>query len=210
MPPKQSKNLKSIEKNNTVNKIIIIAAPSGSGKTSIVNGLLAGSKQLSFSVSATTRAPRGSEINGIDYYFISVDEFQKLIKEDAFIEWEMVYEGKYYGTLKSEIERIEKTEQVPILDIDVVGATKLKQKYPDQIHAVFIQAPSLEELKNRLQKRGTDSEEIITERLEKAAYEATFAAQFDTVIINDVLEEAINEAKELLTSIFPHKRLFNE
>lgn len=188
--------------------LVIFAAPSGSGKTSIVRALLADSQQLSFSISATTRAARGNETDGVDYFFLSVETFQNLIQEDAFIEWEMVYEGKYYGTLWREIENIEKSGKIPLLDIDVVGATNLKEKYPEQVFAVFIQAPSLEMLEERLTARGTDSKEVIAERLAKAAFESGFADRFDAIIVNDDLQVAIQQAKDLLQAKFPEKKLF--
>lgn len=188
--------------------LVIFAAPSGSGKTSIVRALLADSQQLSFSISATTRAARGNEKEGVDYFFLSVETFQNLIQEDAFIEWEMVYEGKYYGTLFREIENIEKSGKIPLLDIDVVGATNLKEKYPEQVFAVFIQAPSLEILEERLTARGTDGKEVITERLAKAVFESGFADRFDAIIVNDDLQVAIQQAKDLLQAKFPEKKLF--
>ncbi len=188
--------------------LVIFAAPSGSGKTSIVRALLEDSQQLSFSISATTRATRGKEKDGVDYFFLSVEAFQNLIQEDAFIEWEMVYEGKYYGTLWREIENIENAGKIPLLDIDVVGATRLKEKYPNQVFAVFIQAPSLEILEERLTARGTDSKEVIAERLAKAAFESGFADRFDAIIVNDDLQVAIQQAKDLLQAKFPEKKLF--
>lgn len=188
--------------------LVIFAAPSGSGKTSIVRALLEDTQQLSFSISATTRAVRGNEKDGVDYFFLSVEAFKNLIQEDAFIEWEMVYEGKYYGTLWREIENIEKSGKIPLLDIDVIGAIRLKEKYPEQVYAIFIQAPSLEILEERLTNRGTDSKEVIEERLAKAAYESNFAEHFDAIIVNDDLQLAIQQAKALLQARFPEKKLF--
>lgn len=183
-----------------MNKIFIIAAPSGSGKSSIVKQLLQASPRLKFSVSATTRSPRGEEKDGIDYYFITVDEFKKSIEDDAFIEWEMVYEGKYYGTLKSEIDRIYNQDNFPLLDIDVVGAVNLKRKYKDSVVSIFIKAPSLQVLEDRLRLRGTDSEEIIQERIAKAKYETDFEQYFDYSVINDELSLAVAEVIEIIES----------
>lgn len=191
-----------------MDKIIIFAAPSGSGKTTIVGQLLKDCPQLAFSISATTRLPRGKEEHGRDYYFISVSEFEAQIREDAFLEWEMVYEGKYYGTLKSEIERITRTGKVPVLDIDVVGAVRLKKQYPEHVYALFIKAPSKEVLAQRLRGRGTDSEEVIQERLEKAQYEMGFEPHFDRTVINDDVETAVQDAKKILNELFPANRLF--
>lgn len=175
-------------------KIIIITAPSGSGKTSITHHLMKTFPQLSFSVSAATRAPRGSEQNGVDYYFITENEFRHKIQENAFAEWEMVYEGKYYGTLKSELERIWNNQQVPVLDIDVKGAIHVKQQYPDQTLTLFIEPPSVEELRNRLLGRGTETPESLAARVNKASYELSFKEQFDRRVVNDVLENACREA----------------
>lgn len=171
-------------------KIIIITAPSGSGKTTLVKRVLAAYPKLAFSISACTRQPRPGEINGKDYYFFTENEFKQLIAEDAFVEWEMVYTGKYYGTLKKEMERIWSSGQAPLVDIDVQGAITLQKKYPDNSLSLFIQAPSIEELRNRLIKRGTESPEMLEERIKKAEIELSYAPQFDSIIINDDLEEA--------------------
>jgi guanylate kinase len=176
-------------------KIIIITAPSGSGKTTLVKRLLNATEHLSFSTSACTRTPRPGEQHGKDYYFFSEGEFKQLIEEDAFAEWEMVYTGKYYGTLKSELERIWQAGRYPLVDIDVQGALAIQKAYPDSSLSIFIQAPSLEELHKRLTARGTETPETLVERINKAAYELTFADKFDTIIVNDNLEEA---ARELL------------
>ena len=152
------------------NKLILITAPSGAGKTSIVNHLLKKYPQLTFSVSATTREPRGNEKDGVDYYFISEEEFKEKIHHKEFLEWEMVYEGKFYGTLKSEIERIWSENKVPVLDIDVQGAIHVQQQYPVNTISVFIQPPSAEELTARLQRRGSETEESLQARLNKSAF----------------------------------------
>ena len=180
-------------------KIIIVAAPSGAGKTSVVKHLLQDlPEQLGFSVSCATRSPRANETNGVDYYFISADEFKSKIEQQAFAEWEMVYEGKYYGTPKSELERIWSLGKTPLLDVDVKGGLKVKSLYPTQTLALFIEPPSIEELKNRLEKRGTETAESIQTRVDKANYELSFKNQFDHIIVNDQLELACAKAKELI------------
>ncbi len=180
-------------------KIIIIAAPSGAGKTSVVRHLLKVlPDKLAFSISAATRKPRNNEMHGVDYYFISAADFEKKIAEDAFVEWEMVYEGKYYGTLKQEVERIWAAEKAPLLDVDVKGGLHVKEKYPGQTLSLFIQPPSIEELERRLRSRGTESEESVKSRISKAAYELTFKDRFDFVILNDKLERACAEAEALV------------
>jgi len=150
------------------NKIIILTAPSGAGKTSITRHLIQEFPQLAFSISAATRQARGNEQNGRDYYFITVEDFQKKIKENAFVEWEMVYEGKYYGTLKSELERIWNENKIPVLDIDVQGAIHVQLQYPENSLSIFIEAPSVEALRNRLQGRSTETPESLQTRLNKA------------------------------------------
>lgn len=182
------------------NKIILITAPSGSGKTSIVKYLLNKFPQLSFSVSATTRLPRNSEKNGVDYYFISENEFKEKIHQKEFLEWELVYEGKYYGTLKSEMERIWSLQKVPVLDIDVQGAIHVQQQYPVNTMSVFIQAPSSEELKKRLLRRGSETEASLTARINKSAYEMTFKDHFENVIINSHFDEACQEAEKIVSA----------
>jgi guanylate kinase len=180
-------------------KIIIIAAPSGAGKTSITRYLLAKfPDQLAFSISAATRQPRGQEKDGKDYYFISPEEFRQKIKEEAFIEWEMVYEGKYYGTLKSEIEKIWSKGKVPVLDIDIKGAINVRKQYPKGSVSLFIEPPSVEELRKRLEFRGTETPESIEARISKATYELSFKDNFDHIILNDVLEKACLEAAEVV------------
>ena len=179
-------------------KIILITAPSGSGKTSIVNHLMKKFPQLSFSVSATTRQPRRGEQNGVDYYFISQAEFREKIHDKEFLEWEMVYEGKYYGTLKSDIERIWKENKIPVLDIDVQGAIHVQQQYPVNTIAIFIQPPSTEELKRRLKLRGSETDQSLQARLNKSGYEMTFKKHFENIIINEKFENACKEADKIV------------
>lgn len=179
-------------------KLIIITAPSGSGKTSITKHLMQHFPQLAFSVSAATRAARGKEVDGVDYHFISEEDFKQKIREESFIEWEMVYEGKYYGTLKTELERIWLQNKIPVLDIDVKGAIHVQQQFPSTSLSLFIQPPSVEELKKRLMGRGTESEESLQARLNKAAYELSFKQHFNEVIINDQLEKACAEATKIV------------
>ena len=180
------------------NKIILITAPSGSGKTSIVNHLMQRFTNLTFSVSATTRQPRKNEKEGVHYYFISEKDFKEKIHNKEFLEWEMVYEGKYYGTLKAEISRIWKENKVPVLDIDVQGAIHVRQQYPVNTIAIFIQAPSMEELKRRLKNRGSETEESLKTRLDKSAFEMTFKNQFEHIIINKDFETACAETEEVI------------
>jgi guanylate kinase len=180
-------------------KMIVVSAPSGSGKTTIVKAMLAADLKLEFSVSACSRQPRVNEQHGRDYYFMSVEEFQKKIAEDAFIEWEEVYSGNYYGTLKSEVQRIWNKGNHVIFDVDVIGGLNIKKKYPDVCLALFIRPPSIAELEKRLRDRSTDQEETIKKRLEKAEYELSFAPQFDRIIINDELKTAISETQRVIT-----------
>lgn len=174
-------------------KVVIFSAPSGSGKTTLVKWLLEQDLNLHFSISATSRAPRSTEVDGTDYYFLSPEKFREKISENAFLEWEEVYADKFYGTLKSEVERILNEGKHVLFDVDVKGGMTIKKHFGREALSVFVQPPSIEELQNRLDTRGTDSAEIIQERVEKAAYELTFAPQFDVVIINDVLEVAKND-----------------
>ncbi|HSC38162.1 MAG TPA: guanylate kinase [Chitinophagaceae bacterium] len=180
------------------NKIIIITAPSGAGKTSITRHLLQEFPSLAFSVSAATRSARGKEQNGVDYYFLSMDDFQQKIRNKEFVEWEMVYEGKYYGTLKSELHRIWDNNQVPVLDIDVKGAIHVKQQYPRNIISLFIEPPSVDELRRRLDSRGTETAESLQARVNKASYEISFKHHFDHIIVNDDLGRACAEATRLV------------
>ncbi len=179
-------------------KIIIITAPSGAGKTSITHYLLKKYPQLSFSISAATRNSRGLEKNGVDYYFMSVEDFQQKIRNNDFLEWEMVYEGKYYGTLKSELDRIWQNDQLPMLDIDVKGAIHVQQQYPQSTLSIFIEPPGVEELKRRLEGRGTETQESLQARINKASYEISFKHHFNHVIINDELEKACHEAAAII------------
>jgi guanylate kinase len=185
---------------NPSDKIIIIAAPSGAGKTSIVRFLLTRFEtQLGFSVSCATRSPRANEKDGVDYYFISAENFQQKITEDQFAEWEMVYEGKYYGTLRSELRRIWSDKKAPLLDIDVKGGLRVKENYPQSL-SIFIQPPSMEELKKRLETRGTETEESLNMRLDKASLEMSFSNQFDKIVINDQLDKACEEVARLVAA----------
>lgn len=180
-------------------KIIIIAAPSGAGKTSVVRHLLkVMPDQLSFSISCATRQPRNNEQHGVDYYFISADEFRDRINRQEFVEWEMVYAGKYYGTLKSELRRIWDLHKTPLLDVDVKGGLNVQSQYPRQTLSLFIEPPSVAELEKRLTARGTESPESIRSRIGKASYELTFKDRFDHVIVNDSLERACAEAEGLV------------
>ena len=179
-------------------KIIIITAPSGAGKTSITRYLMRTFPQLAFSVSAATRHARGTEKDGVDYYFMDMATFKQKIQHNEFVEWEMVYEGKYYGTLRSELQRIWDENKIPILDIDVKGAIHVKQQYPESAISLFIEPPSVAELKNRLQGRGTETIETLAARVNKAAYEISFKDQFDELIINDNLENACRRAEQII------------
>ena len=181
-------------------KLFVFSAPSGSGKTTIVRHLLKQEKfNLEFSISATSRSPRGEEKNGEDYYFISLKEFKNHIKGDDFLEWEEVYRDNFYGTLKTEIERIWGLKKHVIFDIDVVGGLRIKKKYPEETLSVFVKPPSVDELKIRLKKRKTESEEKINMRIAKASVELATAPQFDKIIKNYELEVALKEAEELVT-----------
>jgi guanylate kinase len=185
--------------------LIIITAPSGAGKTSITRYLLHHFPQLAFSVSAATRAQRSDEVNGVDYYFLTLEEFQHKIQNQEFVEWEMVYEGRYYGTLKSELQRIHANQKIPILDIDVKGAIHVQENYPEQSLSIFVQPPSIEELKRRLEYRATESAEALQDRLNKAAYEISFRHHFNKIIVNDNLEKACEEARHTISE-FLNKR----
>jgi guanylate kinase len=186
-------------------KLIIIAAPSGAGKTTIVKHILQQFPQLSFSVSATTRPIREGEKNGKDYYFLAEQEFKSRIANDEFIEWEMVYVGKYYGTLKSELLRVWNNDQHIIFDVDVEGGLHIKNKYPTNSLAIFINPPSLETLKQRLTDRNTESDESLNERISKAEHEMSFASEFDVVLTNDDLQKALLEAEKLIRDFLEKK-----
>ena len=181
------------------NKVIIFSAPSGAGKSTIVNHLLGIHPELEFSISATSRAPRGQEQHGVEYYFFSADEFRQMIAEDKFVEYEEVYAGSFYGTLRSEVERIWAKGHAIVFDIDVQGGVNLKRIFGDQALSVFIQAPSVEILRERLIGRQTDTAEAIERRVAKAASEMEFAAgKFDYTLINDNLQTALAEAEEVV------------
>jgi guanylate kinase len=180
-------------------KLLIFSAPSGAGKTTVVKHLLTKNFKLEFSISATNRPMRLNEVDGKDYHFLSSEEFQSRISKDDFLEWEEVYKGCFYGTLKSEVDRITEKGNNVIFDVDVVGGLNIKKFYEDKALAVFIQPPSVEELENRLRGRCTDSEEVIRSRVDKFIYELSYAKRFDTIIVNDKLEDALNEAEEILT-----------
>jgi guanylate kinase len=184
--------------NSSQGKLIIFSAPSGSGKSTLVQHLINEVPGFAFSISATSRAPRGTEKDGVDYYFLSNEAFQQRVAEEAFLEWEEVYPGMSYGTLKSEVEKNWDTGNAVGFDIDVVGGKNLKALYGEQALALFIQAPSIEELERRLIARGTDSNDKIKQRIEKASWEMDQAAFFDHCIINDDLDRAKAEAKKLL------------
>lgn len=179
-------------------KIIIFSAPSGSGKTTIVRQLLARYPQLEFSVSATSRAPRGTERDGVDYYFLTQEEFRQAVTENRFVEWEEVYQGTCYGTLRSEMERIWQKGHVIAFDVDVVGGINLKRLFGADACSVFVMPPSVEELRRRLEGRGTDSPEVIDRRVAKAEFELTKAPEFDHVVVNDRLEEAVEKVCTIL------------
>jgi guanylate kinase len=181
-------------------KLFVFSAPSGSGKTTIVRHLLKQEKfNLEFSISATSREPRGFEKDGEDYYFISLKEFKNNIKSEKFLEWEEVYRDNFYGTLKSEIERIWALKKHVIFDIDVVGGLRIKKKYPEETLSVFVKPPSVDELKIRLKKRKTESEEKINMRIAKASVELATAPQFDKIIKNYELDVALEEVEELVS-----------
>ena len=182
------------------NKILIITAPSGAGKTSITKHLMEQFPQLAFSVSAATRLPRGLERDGVDYHFITTEDFKQKIQHNEFLEWEMVYEGKYYGTLNIELEKIWQQNKIPVLDIDVKGAIHVQQQFPLTSLSLFIQPPSVEELKNRLHGRGTETEASIAARINKAAYELSFIQHFNKVVINDDLQKACTDAAAIVNS----------
>ncbi|MDD6103897.1 MAG: guanylate kinase [Bacteroidales bacterium] len=179
-------------------KVIIFSAPSGSGKSTIVKFLLSEYPFLEFSVSATSRAPRGLEKDGVDYYFFTPERFRELVAQDAFVEYEEVYPGSFYGTLKSEVERIWKKGHTIVFDIDVKGGVNLKRIFGEKALSVFIKPPSIQELERRLIGRGTDSAEAIAKRVGKAAEELTYEDRFDRVLINDNLEDAFKEASDIV------------
>ena len=181
-------------------KLIIVSAPSGSGKSTIISWLMKHPElRLAFSISCTSRPPRGSERNGVEYFFLTPDEFRRRIEADEFLEYEEVYEGRFYGTLKSQVEHQLSQGQNVVFDVDVKGGCSLKKYFGDRALSIFIQPPAVEELRRRLESRGTDSPEVIADRVAKAAYELTFAPMFDRVVVNDDLETAQQEALGLVS-----------
>jgi len=186
-------------------KVIIFSAPSGSGKSTIIGRLMSHKElNMAFSISCTSRQPRGTELNGVEYFFLTPGEFRQKIADGEFLEYEEVYKDRYYGTLKSQVERQLEAGDNVVLDVDVKGACNIKQFYGDRALALFIQPPSIEELRRRLEGRGTDAPEVIEDRLARASFELTFARKFDKVIVNDDLDRAVNEAfdavKEFINS----------
>lgn len=179
-------------------KLIIFSAPSGSGKSTIINHLLQQDLNLAFSISATSRPPRGTERDGVEYFFLTPDEFRERIARGEFLEYEEVYPGRFYGTLKSQVEKQLAAGQNVVFDVDVVGGCNIKKYYGERALSVFIQPPSLEELRRRLVGRGTDAPEVIEDRVAKAEYELGFAPQFDVVVVNDNLEEAQQRAYDVI------------
>lgn len=183
--------------NKMIGKLIVFSAPSGSGKTTIVQELLKDkSFNLEFSVSATSRKPRDKELNGKDYYFLTADDFKSKIADSQFVEWEEVYANQFYGTLKTEVKRIRDKGNSVIFDIDVLGGINIKKQFKNECLTIFIKAPSLKELEKRLRNRGTESEENINKRLSKAEKELTYSNKFDVVIVNDILENAVAQVKK--------------
>lgn len=181
-----------------MSKLFLFAAPSGAGKTTIVRHLLDRYEYLSFSTSATTRSRRPHETEGEDYYFISPEQFRALVESEGFVEWEEVYEGLFYGTLKSEVERLWGEGKHIVFDIDVKGAVNIKQAYPEEAVAVFVKPPSLEALRSRLTARGTEDEANLTKRLGRAAEEMTYEDRFDIVLVNDDLQQALRAAEQII------------
>ena len=183
-------------------KLLIFSAPSGAGKSTIIGWLMENHPELNlaFSISCTSRQPRGTEQDGVEYFFITAEEFRRRIEAGEFLEYEEVYENRFYGTLKSQVERQLKAGQNVVFDVDVKGGVNIKKYYGDKALSVFIQPPSVEELRRRLLARNTDSEEMIAQRVAKAEYELTFAPQFDRILVNDDLQTALNEAYELVGS----------
>ena len=196
-----------MKKNNSKRgRLIIVSAPSGSGKSTIVNWLMQEHPELNlyFSISCTSRAPRGTEQDGVEYFFLTPEEFRAKIENDEFLEYEEVYEDRFYGTLKKQVERQRRAGQNVVFDVDVKGGVNIKRHYGDEALSIFIQPPSIDELRRRLVSRATDTPEAIEERLAKAAYEMTFAPQFDRVLVNDDLEVAKAEALKLVGEFLTH------
>ena len=199
--------MKEKKKQKKRGRLLIVSAPSGSGKSTIVNWLMQEHPELklSFSISCTSRAPRGTEQNGVEYFFLTPEEFRAKIENDEFLEYEEVYEDRFYGTLKEQVERQRKAGQNVVFDVDVKGGINIKRHYGDEALSIFIQPPSIEELRHRLVNRATDSPEAIEERLAKAAYEMTFAPQFDRILVNDNLDVAEAEALKLVSEFLVEK-----
>lgn len=195
-----TKKKKNQEEQPRRGKCLVVSAPSGSGKSTIINWLRNDHPELElyFSISCTSRAPRGNEQNGVEYFFLTPEEFRKKIDEGAFLEYEEVYEDRFYGTLKEQVEHQLTEGQNVVFDVDVKGGCSIKEHYGDEALSLFIQPPSIEELRKRLVNRGTDSPEVIEDRLARAAFELTFAEKFDRVVINDDLETAKNEAYQIV------------
>ena len=179
-------------------KLLIFSAPSGSGKTTIVRRLLEQFSNLEFSISATSRAPRGAEKNGVDYYCLTAEEFAEAVAANKFVEWEEVYKGTCYGTLRSEMERIWTKGNVILFDVDVMGGIRLKEIFGEDAMSIFVMPPSIEELRRRLEGRGTDAPEVIEKRIAKASFELTKAPEFDRQVINDDLEVAVSQVAEIV------------
>lgn len=186
-------------------KIIILSAPSGTGKSTIISHLMEDADlRLGFSVSATSRSPRGTEKDGKDYFFLSEEEFQRRIDRGEFVEWEEVYAGTRYGTLESEVERVTSSGHNLIMDVDVKGALNIKKRFGHDAIAIFIMPPDIATLENRLRQRATDAEDKILRRLEKAEYEMTFAPQFDTIVVNDCLDKAVDDVRDNIKRFIVH------
>jgi len=185
-------------------KLIILSAPSGSGKSTIINRILGKKLPVEFAISATSRLPRGSEKDGVEYFFLSPDEFREKINNDCFIEYEEVYTDCFYGTLKSEVEDKLSEEKNIILDVDVAGGLNIKKLYGDNALLIFIQPPSIKELQKRLEMRGTDSPEVISDRISKATYELSLASKYDAIVVNDQLEKAVNLTVNIIINYLTH------
>ena len=195
----------SFETQKQKGKLLIITAPSGAGKTTIVKHLLTKYEDLAFSISVTTRMRRDHEVDKVDYYFITADEFTQLIHDHAFAEWEEVYDGQFYGTLKSELNRLWDAGKHIVFDIDVMGATTLKEKYPDKTLAIFIKPPSMEVLLERLERRKSESPENLKRRIRRAKIELAYQTSFDKILVNDDLEVALKEAEEIVETFLSEK-----
>ena len=195
------------KKKNSKHRFLVFSAPSGSGKSTIINWLMQEHPELNlyFSISCTSRAPRGTEQNGVEYFFLTPEEFRQRIANNEFLEYEEVYADRFYGTLKAQVEKQAEAGQNVVFDVDVKGGCNIKEYYGDQAISIFIQPPSIEELRRRLTLRGTDTPEVIEDRLAKAAYELTFAERFDRIVVNDDLEKAEAQALEIVKEF-----LFNE